>query len=74
MTNGSGPGSIPGQVMWGLLLVKAALWFFKSTSVSPATNFTNCSTLMTIHHPGPVQQGKSGRLTKRTQSHPSQRS
>jgi hypothetical protein len=68
------PGSIPGQVMWDLWWTK---WhcgrFSPSTSVSPANiHSTDCSIII-IYHPGLVQQANSGRRTKWTQSHHTQR-
>jgi hypothetical protein len=50
------PGSIPGQVMWAFWCTKR-YWgrLFPSTSVSPASHYTGCSTLIIIHHPGLVQ-------------------
>jgi hypothetical protein len=69
-----GQGSIPGQVMWDLWWTK---WhwgrFSPSTLVSPANpHSTDCSIII-IDHPGLVQQANSGRRTKWTQSHPTQR-
>jgi hypothetical protein len=49
-----GPGSSPAQVVWDLWRTERH-WgrFPPCTSVSPATN---CSTIITIYHPGLVQQ------------------